>query len=481
MESLTLHEDLANVTVNSSLQPNKGVQHVELREKWSLAPSQIDRQNRVIYNVSVITKGPALGHGLWIDEVFLRQVVAFAEQMERGVPMRWTHPTFCDDGMGKQVARLKNLRLDDATSSVRGDVYFYKKTTGNRAELIEEIFNLAEEDPEVLGVSIVFDVDEEAMLKFIQEHRQGEAGFVSPDEANTENWPHVRLDQLYYADFVNEPAANPGGLFARKFDQAKLMNLLGREDLLRCLGYLISPGKFEDPTSDDLRRFFASTGISLEEARVFVSYFLNHFGLFVASSEDFVAWLNSPSKLQRKVFRAISYRSAHPNGTPLDDRDASWDASSEVSKATVDDLKVMCAWVEDGKEDNKTAYKFPHHRAGGEHKVVWRAVANAAARLPQANIPESDVPGVRAHIGRHYREFGEEPPWSRDPDAWEVYLARVEEDNPQSDDELAELLLDCGFAIEASFVSKQKILEKVQSIVDNRIKEFITKLTGRRV
>lgn len=96
--------------------------------------------------------------------------------------------------------------------------------------------------------------------------------------------------------------------------------------------------------------------------------------------------------------------------TPKADRGASWDGPGEVAKADVGELRAMCAWVDTANDDNKSAYKFPHHKAGGEHAVVFAALSAAMGRLNQASIPDADKRGVYAHIAKHYRDFGEEPP-----------------------------------------------------------------------
>ena len=110
--------------------------------------------------------------------------------------------------------------------------------------------------------------------------------------------------------------------------------------------------------------------------------------------------------------RVISYAQAHPDGTALADRDAEWDAGAEVAAAEVDDLKIMCTWVNEANEDAKGSYTLPHHRQS-DKAVVFRALAAAAGRLDQTDIPEADKDGVRTHLGRHYREFDETPPWER--------------------------------------------------------------------
>jgi len=103
--------------------------------------------------------------------------------------------------------------------------------------------------------------------------------------------------------------------------------------------------------------------------------------------------------------------------TPLASEDTLWEASREVAQAEVADLKIMCTWVGDEPE-NKTAYKLPHHKAGGEHACVWAGVRATAAVIMGARggvaIPDKDMPGVKAHIAGHYKDFDKgDPPWAR--------------------------------------------------------------------
>jgi hypothetical protein len=109
----------------------------------------------------------------------------------------------------------------------------------------------------------------------------------------------------------------------------------------------------------------------------------------------------------------ISYASAHSGGTPKAPKEDSWDGPTEVAAATVEDLKVMCAWVDSANAENKTAYKLPHHKASG-HAVVWRGVAAAMGVILGArggtNIPDGDRQGVYGHLAKHYGEFDEKAP-----------------------------------------------------------------------
>lgn len=103
----------------------------------------------------------------------------------------------------------------------------------------------------------------------------------------------------------------------------------------------------------------------------------------------------------------ISYAAAHSGGTPKADPGRAWDAAAEVAKASVDDLKVMCAWVDSANADNKTAYKFPHHHQ--ENKAVNKKACSAVIGALNGarggtSIPDGDRKGVYNHVAKHLRD-----------------------------------------------------------------------------
>jgi len=112
----------------------------------------------------------------------------------------------------------------------------------------------------------------------------------------------------------------------------------------------------------------------------------------------------------------ITYDMAHPNGTPKEPKESDWDGPYEVTQATVEDLMVMCAWHEDKPEEDlvKVDFKLPHHRAEGDHALVWRGVVAAMAALMGArggvDVPEEDRRGIYDHLAKHYADFEETPP-----------------------------------------------------------------------
>lgn len=152
---------------------------------------RVDMEKRVIYGVAIATKGPALGHGVHIDDESLRQIVQLASQGSDNGPIRvrMDHPEGekgIDNPIGKTLGSAKNFRLDGDV--VRADIHLFSATAAPHGA---QLLALATEAPEHLGASLVF-----------KEKKQ----------AGTN--PAVRFSQIFAVDFVDFPAASPNGLFS---------------------------------------------------------------------------------------------------------------------------------------------------------------------------------------------------------------------------------------------------------------------------
>ena len=165
----------------------------------------------MIGGIAVATRGEALGHEMWLDEVFLDQVAAWP----KAVKARFTHPGLSADGLGTLLGRVA-VRPQRVGDVVRGDLRFVASAqdTPQHGDLADYVMNLAEESPEDFGTSIVFELDLDAEEVFTKAHTDADGVFRSPDPLNTENYPHVRLAKLHAVDVVDTPAANPEGLFS---------------------------------------------------------------------------------------------------------------------------------------------------------------------------------------------------------------------------------------------------------------------------
>lgn len=180
----------------------------------------------LIQGMAVVTRGEALGHGMWLDSEFVDQTQAALDRLTRasgkGAKARFTHPDMSSDGLGKALGRVRYGKRDG--DILRGNLHFYRAAhEAPDGDLAKYVMSLADEDPAGFGASIVFVHDWEAELQFALEHGAQAiddeyvdySTFQSPDPDNVNHYPHARLAQLLAVDVVDDPAANPDGLFYR--------------------------------------------------------------------------------------------------------------------------------------------------------------------------------------------------------------------------------------------------------------------------
>jgi hypothetical protein len=152
----------------------------------TLNPSSVDAEKSMIFGVSVITKGVAKGHGLIVDDTTLDQVVSCGNAARNGIKVKVGH----DSGVEEIVGRLTAFRRDG--DKVLADLELL--ATSPRRDFI---FEIATKTPEAVGLSISF---------------EGKPESVNGTDA-------ARCKRLRSVDFVDEPAANPDGLFESSVDE----------------------------------------------------------------------------------------------------------------------------------------------------------------------------------------------------------------------------------------------------------------------
>lgn len=155
---------------------------------FALLDGTIDAQAATITGVSVITVGEARGHGMQVDEQTLLQVKAAAETYSGGLKVKTDHYT----GFDNIVGTLRNFVIDG--DQLRADLYLLKNH-----DATPRILEMAELMPDTFGLSISFSGEHE---------EQGDTVFA-------------RCSEIYSADLVDAPAANPTGLFSARVDSGK--------------------------------------------------------------------------------------------------------------------------------------------------------------------------------------------------------------------------------------------------------------------
>jgi hypothetical protein len=143
--------------------------------------SRVDREAGVLRGVSVITAGvEAKGHGIWIDQTSLEMVKASAETYIDGLQVKSDHGS----GFGEIEGVLRDFVIEG--NQLRADFHLIKS-----GEEYERIMEMAEMMPSSFGLSIEFSgISEE-----IDEYR------------------YARPVEIYAVALVDQPAANPSGLF----------------------------------------------------------------------------------------------------------------------------------------------------------------------------------------------------------------------------------------------------------------------------
>jgi len=233
----------------------------------------------LLRRVSLCSRGEALGHGFWVDQVMLQQIADLAAAAGR-LKCRFAHPDWCADGTGKALGRVTPGPVEG--DQVYGDLHFYAAAhNAPDGDLAGYVMDLADEDPAAFGLSIVFTHDWDAEDAFTAENTQtvelkDDAGqvietrtqFVSPDPQNVDNLPHARIRDLYAADVVDDPAANPNGLFHRANPLASegrglLDYVFGRStEAPRLSALSIAPERLRAFVS----QYLATSGLSLKES-----------------------------------------------------------------------------------------------------------------------------------------------------------------------------------------------------------------------
>lgn len=135
----------------------------------------------VIEAVSIISVGEAKGHGLYVDAQTLREVKACAETYAGGVKVNLDHGA----GIKDIIGFVDNFRI--IGEKLLGDLNLLQN-----AERRAYVLEIAEKLPDTFGISIAFS----GPVRDI-----GGKRFASCEE-------------LYSADLVQTPAANPTGLFS---------------------------------------------------------------------------------------------------------------------------------------------------------------------------------------------------------------------------------------------------------------------------
>ena len=184
---------------------NATLQRANLRANVaSFSSVSVDEQSGIIRNASVMTIGPALGHGFELDATSLQQLV---QTIGDEVQVRFKHPADPSaDSLGTDVGVIRNVRIEG--NQARGDIHLqeYAKALPGIGDAWSYLLAKAKSAPASFGLSAVIEYE------------------VEPVEVGGTLRLMARIHGTQAVDFVGRPAANPGGLLSIATPEKSAMN-----------------------------------------------------------------------------------------------------------------------------------------------------------------------------------------------------------------------------------------------------------------
>lgn len=203
-------------------------QGIELGGKGVAPALKHDKGKGAIFGYAVISKGKLNEQDVrkWeMDDISLQQIVELGNKGTLGLKSRFGHPNMSGEALGTFLGRAKNFRKDGEV--VRADLYFdetaYKTPSG---DLATYVLDLAINDPDSFGTSIVFSAEFETRLEKDGTPKKDEKGNSLPDL--------VRFKKLYGSDVVDDPAAT-NGMFGKFFNESVELSAKATEFLDKLL------------------------------------------------------------------------------------------------------------------------------------------------------------------------------------------------------------------------------------------------------
>lgn len=168
--------------------------------------TQVNKEAGTMTSVAMISAGPALGHGLFVDKKSLETIEDELDGTK--LPAYITHRgAIFDDRLTREIGFFENFRIEG--DRLLGDFQAFESFQEDDNRKYNRLFELAEKMPERFGLSIVFAANAVWAT---------ETGDVSSDEAPEDalfEYPSIRVEEVSSADFVDSPAANERGLFSQ--------------------------------------------------------------------------------------------------------------------------------------------------------------------------------------------------------------------------------------------------------------------------
>jgi len=167
-------------------------------------------------DVSILTAGEALGHGVVIDERTIEQFIAAT--LGKTLPAYLTHGGAQGDRLGNEIGMFSGFYRDGM--KVRANFRFLQSFIDHERDEYATLTELAKAYPDQLGISPVVRI---TRVWTLADGSEVDAVDDQKPEGATGNMPAMRVLGVKSCDFVKTPAANTA-LFAAKVDEKPASN-----------------------------------------------------------------------------------------------------------------------------------------------------------------------------------------------------------------------------------------------------------------
>jgi hypothetical protein len=198
--------------------PSSGAQHFSFK----VAPKfSVDRTANKLRDVALLTAGlEAKGHGIYIDERTIETAAEVVALRNKRLKAAFRHPSLLDlltsyggDRMLEIPGFFSGVGLKGSGENaqlVASAFEFYDTFREANEPAVNTLFEMAEKTPELFGVSI----EPWGYLVYVDTEDNEFSTAPEDRELKYNGLPALRVTDMPYAAFVDEPAANPGGVFA---------------------------------------------------------------------------------------------------------------------------------------------------------------------------------------------------------------------------------------------------------------------------
>ncbi len=179
---------------------------------FGIEQTQVDRESGTMSGVALISVGPALGHGLFVDQESVDGIMQILE--DEKLPAYITHRgALFEDRLTREIGMFENFRIDG--ERLLADFQAFDSFREDDTRKFNRLFEMADKMPERFGLSIVFTADSAWATP------EGDVDTLDKPENATFEFPSIRVEEVSSADFVDSPAANQRGLFSKIDNNSK--------------------------------------------------------------------------------------------------------------------------------------------------------------------------------------------------------------------------------------------------------------------